>query len=254
MPTLPVRPARPAALTTIALIGATIALPASADDAATLNILGFSADGATFAFEEYGVQGGSGFPFANRFYIDTATDTFVSGTPIRVRIDDETASVAQVRAQAQAQGETIIADAVLDENAGFLAGFNAITELSADPHRIVVAPREVVLPFDAPLEYRIEEIVFEPGDTCFDLREREIGFRLLSINAQPGGVTEVLHEDTSVPASRGCPQGYTFGGVQIFHPADGPMIIAVVLSVESLGFEGSDFSWMAVTTQQPISK
>jgi len=49
-----------------------------AGDAATLNILGFSSDGSVFAFEEYGVQDGSGFPYANRFYIDTETDTFMT--------------------------------------------------------------------------------------------------------------------------------------------------------------------------------
>jgi predicted secreted protein len=36
--------------------------PALAGDTAELNILGFSADGNVFAFEEYGVQDGSGFP------------------------------------------------------------------------------------------------------------------------------------------------------------------------------------------------
>jgi predicted secreted protein len=55
----------------------------------------------TFAFEEYGVQDGSGFPYANRFYIDTANDSFLPGSPIRVRIDDDTATVEDARAQAR---------------------------------------------------------------------------------------------------------------------------------------------------------
>jgi hypothetical protein len=42
-------------------------LVAQAGDAAKLDILGFSKDGGVFAFEEYGVQDGSGFPYANRF-------------------------------------------------------------------------------------------------------------------------------------------------------------------------------------------
>ena len=55
---------------------ATLALSsgtALAGDFANLNVLGFSSDGNIFAFEQYGVQDGSGFPYADRFYIDTNT-------------------------------------------------------------------------------------------------------------------------------------------------------------------------------------
>ncbi|MEM8542235.1 MAG: DUF2259 domain-containing protein, partial [Pseudomonadota bacterium] len=84
----------------------TLVLSASsafAGDFANLNVLGFSADGNIFAFEEYGVQDGSGFPYANRFYIDTNTDQFIGGSPIRVRIEDETVDVSQARSDAAAQ-------------------------------------------------------------------------------------------------------------------------------------------------------
>ncbi|RUV10776.1 DUF2259 domain-containing protein, partial [Mesorhizobium sp. M5C.F.Ca.IN.020.32.2.1] len=43
-------------------------LDAQAGDVAELEILGFTSDGGAFAFEEYGVQDGSGFPYANRYY------------------------------------------------------------------------------------------------------------------------------------------------------------------------------------------
>ena len=69
-------------------------IAARAGDVAELEILGFTKDGGVFAFEEYGVADGSGFPYANRYYIDTATDTFLSGTPIRVRLDNEATPVA----------------------------------------------------------------------------------------------------------------------------------------------------------------
>ncbi|MBT8388291.1 MAG: DUF2259 domain-containing protein, partial [Altererythrobacter sp.] len=126
------------------VLATTLALPTSplyAGDFASLNVLGFSADGGIFVFEEFGVQDGSGFPYANRFYIDTSTDQFISGTPIRVRIDDETADLTQARSDAAAQGQSIITDAVLAENPGYLAGFNTVTEASADPFRMAVNPR-----------------------------------------------------------------------------------------------------------------
>jgi predicted secreted protein len=223
------------------------ALPARAGDMATLNILGFSDDAAVFAFEEYGVQDGSGFPYANRFYIDTASDSFLPGSPVRVRIDDEAADVAAARAQAKSQGEAIVADAELAANPGFTAGFNAVTELSADPFRIVVNPRPVMPPIDAPLEYRLEEIQFPATGVCAGVTEVGTGFRLLSVDARAGGATEVLHEDTSVPSSRGCPTGYRIGGVQTFIPFRGPSAVAVLIAVEGFGFEGPDFRWTAVT-------
>ena len=223
------------------------ALPAKAGDMATLNILGFSGDAATFAFEEYGVQDGSGFPYANRFYIDTANDSFLPGSPVRVRIDDETASVEDARAQARTQGEAIVPDSGLAANPGFNAGFNPPTELSADPHRIVVNPRPVQPPVDAPLEFRLEEIPFPATGSCAGVTGSSVGFRLLSIDASAGGVTEVLHEDTSVPSSRACPTGYRIGGVQTYIPFQGPSAIAVLIAVESFGFEGPDHRWMAVT-------
>ena len=53
-------------------------LPSAGGDTASIEILGFTADGSVFAFEEYGIQDGSGFPYSHRFYIDTATDRFLA--------------------------------------------------------------------------------------------------------------------------------------------------------------------------------
>lgn len=222
--------------------------PALAGDAAQLEILGFSKDGGTFAFEEYGVQDGSGFPYANRYYIDTATDTFVKGTPVRVRLDDETASVADARNQARAKGEAIARQAELEANFGFTAGLNPVTELSADPYRIVVNPRPVFPPIDAPLEFRLEEIALNnlPGmETCNSQGEIN-GFRLIKIDASDGGRTKLLHEDKTIPQSRSCPNGYRIGGVQTFH-GDAAGAYAVLISVRQYGFEGPDHRWIAVT-------
>lgn len=106
---------------------------AYAGDVAELEILGFSSDGGIFAFEEYGVQDGSGFPYAARYYIETADDSFLKGSPIRVRLDDENATVAAARLQARQRGEAIVSQAELTANRGITAGFNPVTELSADP-------------------------------------------------------------------------------------------------------------------------
>ena len=232
-------------LALIILLGV-FSLEASAGDRATPQVLGFSADGKVFAFEEFGIQDGSGFPYANRFYIDTATDSFLAGTPIRVRIDDEAADIAAARAQAREKGDKIVAESVLAANPGDTAGWNAITEQSADPFRMVVNPRPVFPPVDSPVEFRLEEIPFAPPSGCENLGDT-MGFRLVRIDPTPGGETTLVHEDASIPASRNCPTGYRLGGVQTFYPRSGDPVFAVMIAVRSIGFEGPDFRWIAVT-------
>lgn len=216
-----------------------------AGDVAQLRILGFSKGGDIFAFEEYGVQDGSGFPYANRYYIDTATDTFVKGTPVRVRLDDESATLQAARNKAREQGEAVVKQAELDANPGFTAGSNPVTELSADPQRMVVNPRPVFPAIDQPLEFRLDEVALSGEDVCASQGETK-GFRLLRIEASPNGTTKLLHEDKSIPKSRGCPNGYGIGAVQTYG-GDSLSAYAVLIWTRGYGFEGPDYRWIAVT-------
>jgi predicted secreted protein len=234
-----------ARITILALSTAFAGVPAVAGSVADLDILGFSADASIFAFEEYGVQDGSGFPYANRYYIDVAADSFVSGTPIRIRIDDESAPLSQARDQARAPGQAIVSDAELAQNRGHTAGINAITELSADPFRMAVNPRPVFPPIDAAIEFRIEEYALD-ATGCENLGPT-MGFRLLRIDLTPGSTVDLLHEDGRIPSSRGCPLGYRIGAIQAIHPDGGAPSFAVLVAVRSFGFEGPDYRWIAVT-------
>lgn len=227
------------------IVLATVA-PAMAGDMAQLDILGFSADGRIFAFEEYGVQDGSGFPYANRFYIDTATDGFVAGSPVRVRLDDEAATVASAREKARAQGGAIVADEILRTNAGYLAGFNAVTELSADADGISVNPRPVEPAIDPALSFKLEQFSLAAAAGSCDGIDGITGFRLSRTDGDQGQPI-VIHNDKSIPKSRGCPQGYRVGGVQTFYPEGGQPVFAVMVAVRSFGFEGPDYRWIALT-------
>jgi predicted secreted protein len=221
-------------------------LPAHAGDTATINVLGFSEDGSVFAFEEYGVRDGSGFPYANRYYIETATDEFVAGTPVRVTLQDEATSVAAARAEAKSRGEKLFKDAVLDMNRGHLVAFNAVTEHSADPFRLAANPRPVFPPVDPVFEVRLEELDLQSPEQCKGF-DQVVGFRLVRIASAPGDRTVLLHEDTSLPKSRGCPNGYRLGGIQTFYPQSGHPVYAILVAIRSYGFEGPDFRWIAVT-------
>ncbi len=233
---------------TLAGLAALTVTPALAGEASTLNILGFSADGGVFAFEEYGIQDGSGFPYANRFYIDTESDTFLPGTPIRVTLeaDGDPGALSEAREDARAQGQAVITDEALAANAGLTVGYSPFTELSADPHRMAVNPRPVTPPIDGVLELQLTEFQTTAGDICSGLSETMAGFRLVRVDPAPGARTDLLHEDTTIPASRRCPLGYRIGAVQTFFPEAGSPVYVVMIQVRSLGFEGPDHRWIAI--------
>ncbi|WP_265519561.1 DUF2259 domain-containing protein [Nitratireductor luteus] len=231
-----------------ALILLLIPLPARAGDMATVEILGFSADGDVFAFEEYGVQDGSGFPYANRYYIDTATDSFLAGTPVRVRLEEDGASLQATRQQARQQGEAIVPGDELNANKGHTAGWNAVTELTANPHLMAVLPQPAMSPLSAqdPLAFSLEEISLQGQEFCSDFGQT-MGFKLLRLGTAEGQEAQMIHADSGIPSSRGCPLAYAIAGVQTFYPPSGTPVFAVMIAIEAVGFEGSDYHFIAVT-------
>lgn len=84
--------------------------PALAGDRALIDFIGFSPDAKYFAFEEFGIQDGSGFAYSNIFVVDLENDTWLEGTPIRVRTEDENKPLLQVRSEANSEAIKIIAD------------------------------------------------------------------------------------------------------------------------------------------------
>lgn len=223
-----------------------LVMPAAvhAGDTAEVNLLGFNAGAKIFAFEEFGTQDGSGFPYANRFYIDTATDKFLPGTPIRVRIDDENADVETARKQAAEQSQKILADSALTP--GYLAAFNAVTEESADPFRIVANPMPFFPPIVDSVGIKLEEIDMPLPQAC-EGQEGIKGFKLTRFDPKTNAEIAVLHLDKAIPASRYCPQGYRLSALYAQPDTNGGGTFAVLIAVRSVGFEGPDHRWIAVT-------
>ena len=73
------------------LAGLLLSPVARAGDAAEFRAHGFSSDaqGRYFAFEEFGVQDGSGFPYSNIYNVDLEKDAWVDESPVRVTIKEE---------------------------------------------------------------------------------------------------------------------------------------------------------------------
>lgn len=235
---------RLAALTMLAL-GMTG--PAFAGDMATVNPLGFSADGNIFAFEQYGIQDGSGFPYSEIFVIDTGKDAFLPKTPIRVRIDDEMAGLSEARTKAAGNAAPILTQHGIADHPGHLVALNPVSEIDAPAHELRYRAFPAEPAFGEPYRLSLSQNDAEAPEGCKDLGVPIKGFRL-SLTEKDGQATDIsLYEDSDdIPSSRRCPTGYRIGGVVTFHPMNGePVHVALVLML-SYGFEGRDGRWIAV--------
>lgn len=219
-----------------------------AGDAAVRNVIGFSPDGRTFAFEQFGTQDGSGFPYAEIFIIDSQDDSWVPGTPVRKRLETENATVDQAREAARAEAQPILSTRQIGEPGDHLAS-NPRAELSADPHSVLVnAAHRFVPPAEDPVTFTLAEKPFASAE-CAKVTELPTkGFALKM--ERPGKPEIMLHDDTALPASRGCPLGYAIADV-LAHEAGGHTTYAVLLHVASHGFEGPDSRFIAVTRRLP---
>ena len=238
-----------AALRLIAFTSLAIALlitgprPGTAGDFAERTILGFSPDGRHFAFEQFGVQDGSGFPYADIFVIDIGQDKWVAGSPFRVLLEDETKTVEAARRDVLAMATGMLSDLAISRPGHILAS-NPPAELSADPHRVTVNPSFQLLGVREPWEFKLAELPL-PLPRCADLLGKPAkGFRL-SLTPYRGS-NLVLHEDRSIPKSRGCPMSYAFSDVVMYEPERDKRVFVVLLSLYSFGFEGPDRRFIAV--------
>lgn len=221
---------------------------AQAGDFASRQILGFTQDGSLFAFEEYGIQDGSGFPYSNIYVIETATDRWRAGSPYRARIDNESASLEQARNHSRA-----MAGALLDQFtvAGTINATNQPLEVSPTPRRMEARPYFFNPPTDETIVFEIRQYPLAASGDLAEACESfgvSKGFELVRSDVSP---PIVLHRDERLPSSRGCPLDYRFADIVSFEPRRGePMILAILVLYESVGFEGPDGRFLAVTMHE----
>lgn len=231
-------------LALVAIMG--FALPAYAVDYAERQVLGFSPDGRYFAFAEYGVQDGSGFPYANAYVIDTSDDSWVKGTPARILIEDEDAT------QFDALGKALEKiDGLLDshdiQRPPEVVAHNPLNQINSDPFEVKFLHPMMNAPSD---EYTYtlhlsERVLPTPPGCPADYGDFQ--GMLLTLES-PGGNQQTLVDDKQIPESRRCPYGYRISEV-MFSP-DAP-VMAVLIDIRALGFEGWDRRFMAVTANIP---
>lgn len=229
---------------------AVMALPAAAGHFTHDRTIGFSEDGRYFAFKTYGLQRGSGLPFANVFVVDLGRNAWVQGSPFRASRGEE--DMAAVEAAPFAALEVVRRDA-LDAAAPMLGDLHIrrpATVLHAQgigqayqadeqtrirvPHPDTPTNAEPWGEFTLTLGHEQVPAASEFCTRPDDLR----GYRLEI--AFPDGDSQTLHQDTRIPASRGCAESYRLDAVlSAGFPQDGTPMVALI-SVWQQGFEGLD--------------
>lgn len=232
---------RGASLLLALVLGAT---PALAGDRALIDFIGYSPQGEYFAFEEFGIQDGSGFPYSTIYVLDLAADTWVKGTPVSVRLEEDAATLGDARAQSAQEAEALLARLSISEPAELLVA-------NGDGP---VEPNFRRLRFGAPGYGQGEPLsdqvlrldTFESTSPlpCADWFSRPPQGMALSMEEDVG--ERLIHRDKRVPASRGCPVEYRLYGV--VQPGWRPDIgsAVAIISVYSSGFEGADRRFVAV--------
>jgi predicted secreted protein len=218
---------------------------AKAGDFAQFRSLGFSKDGSVFAFEQFGIQDGSGFPYAERYFIHTKTDTFVKPSPFKIRLDDENASMSDARDIVANASAALMAQYDIGAVPAIIAAFNPSTEVSSNGSQLSYQPFAYEPNSNDPYQLMLKTYPLPAKGICADMQDQAIGFEL-QLKTASDALPVTLHQDATVPKSRYCPVDYRVGGVLIYDNFGQKSIHVALVLVKSLGFEGPDGRWIAI--------
>ena len=229
------------AVTAHLAVTAPLAVAADASDRA---IIGFSMDGTHFAFEEYGVQDGSGFPYADIYIINLKTDKWVKGSPIRVIVRDENATAHTARHQALTEAAPLIEKYGTVQPAKLLAS-NAVGERVTSPHTMTFKRFHNLSTL---WTVQLTEIDIEQPGECKPFSPVR-GFAL-SAKIEGEDTAVELYRDKKLPKSRGCPESYKLADVIAFGESEKAHVVVLVHKL-TFGFEGRDARFIAIPVKLP---
>ncbi|RWP78090.1 DUF2259 domain-containing protein [Mesorhizobium sp.] len=254
----------------LAAVLLTVASAAQAGDAAARRIIGFSPDGNYFAFEQYGTldAGVSDSGWSEIDIIDTRTDEFVGGKPIRIvdETEDSTLTVEQARAQAAAQAAPLLARYAIAPRGERTAvdkftfpddmiGYQDIARLEQVSQKWLSPSYDELGISTIQLDQTLTGSTTDCSSSFDETQQgatagKALGFRL-TLQGQDGKPFKLLHEDKAVPGSRNCPTSYSLSESYAFTPDGKSAVLAVLVQRFSQGFEGRDRRFIAVTGEVP---
>jgi predicted secreted protein len=234
------------------------AASARAGDNAERGLALFSPDGRYFAFEQFGVQDGSGFPFSDIHVIDTERDEWVRGTPIRELIESEDATVTVARTSAASKASAIFTSLYLTEPVELIAA-NPATEFVEDRRKVTFAPwfqsqgwDEKIHGTPVPGRYTlaVSLLPFPMAEACWGEEAKQWGFAL-TIRDNDTGTEQEAYRDTAIPASRLCPMGYDIGEILVYRAPPAQDRYVALIAMYTPGFEGLNRRLLAIPFKLP---
>jgi predicted secreted protein len=223
-----------------------------AADGSQSRAIGFSPDVRYFAFEEYGIQDGSGSAYSQIFIIDIEKDAWVKGTPIRLQGEEGEGDIDATRAKAMAHAQPLI------ESLKLTGTYDTIVHM---PFTEVIAERSSVRfsryyassgnvdDYDALGSFRlsVKDVPLSAPQDCPDADIVSFAGMEVSLTNLKTNVSKTLAKDAAIPSSRWCPHGYDLEA--IYAPTTQGLQkdpLVALIGVYSRGFEGSNRSFIAV--------
>ena len=225
-----------------------------AGDAAKLTHIGFSSDGKSYAFMQSGVSDGSGSAYAEVRFLDTANNKYTAAS-VTVRQDEEDtiSTLADIEVKAIKSAEATLKSLQISSSLkGDVLVSRKISDLEARKLKEVSFSNGVIIGGLTAPQYKIKlsttKVKPAAGSYCMD-ENKALKMKLELVDVQ-SKKTVILQEDKTLPASRGCVHGYEIEDVVVINPDQMSLQAAkvvVLIRVFTLGFEGEDVRYMAVS-------
>jgi predicted secreted protein len=219
----------------------------------------FSPDGRYFAYELYGIQDGSGFPFSTVFVIDLASGALIEGTPLHTQIETEDGGTISAARKASAAKVAAILDRYQIAEPGELLAANTATEIVSDRRRVAFGPfypaggwvdEKHKPPEMNRYTLTLTLVPFPAREECDFGDPNSYGFAL-TIRDQETGSENEAYRDTSLPGSRYCPFSYDIGEVIGYRDITNGMHYVALIAMYTPGYEGLDRRLLALPFSLP---
>ncbi len=227
-----------------------ILIPASvfAGDFAELEFIGVSENGKYTAFEEYGVQDGSGDTYSNIYFVDVEKNIYAA-SPVKIMVRFDKGNVETTRAKARKSAAADLKKfGIIERNTGRLVAARLLTDSAFEfsPYKdggktqtIGFKNRVYSMAFEGDYEVILNPVKVEGKQ---DYLETSVYKLDLTLKNNIKNTLKILQKDKSLPETRGLPAAYSVQRIYLYEDK-----IIVFISIFTSGFEGPDMRYMVVT-------
>ncbi|NWG24623.1 MAG: DUF2259 domain-containing protein [Pseudorhodoplanes sp.] len=224
-------------LATLALLAAA-AGQVAAGDAAARRVIGFSPDGTHFAFEQYTMLYDDDAAFSEFVIVDTRTDRFAAGTPIRVLVrGDDGLDETRARAAAEKKAKPLLEKLNIGEPGTRIAGKPSMGLDEIGIYHMDPQPLAKTLDFALPDGRAARLAVAErPLKTAVcagyggrATAARAMGHGLTLTLDVAGSPPVTLQQDKALPKARECAEAYGLAEAWWHKAPDGTITLAALV-------------------------